>query len=118
MYSLDERLTAGEHSNRNVQNLNSWTEAAEKRLTTTISCSRNKDLLYSMKVDFIITCIVLFIKLLNSFVFRNGTSILQPALILSIVSLIFPITHLHQVVDKPIINMFGDFHIFVNAVQL
>ena len=71
-----------------------------------------------MKVNLIIICIVRCINLFNSFVFPNGTSFLQPAVLLFIVSLMLSITRLHQAVDKTIINTFSDSDIFVNAVQL
>jgi len=51
VHSPDKRLTAAEHSGTNActkaQKPNSWTEAEK---LTAVSCTQNKDLLYSIKV--------------------------------------------------------------------
>ena len=83
VHSPQKCLTAAEHSNLNIQKPNSWTKAEK---FPAISCTRKKDLFYSIKVNFIIVCIVLCINFFNSSVFYNGTLFLQPAVILSIVS--------------------------------
>ena len=59
---------------------------------------------------------MLCVNLYTSFVFRNGTSFLQPGVILSTGGIIFSI--LNQAVGKTIVNTLSDCKIVLDAVQL